>query len=311
MSEITPLTAALREAHTRFAGVVEPIRPDLHRYCSRMAGSALDGEDLVQETLAQAYYGLSLLREDVPLRPWLFKIAHHKCVDFLRSRSAWPTVEVDERNEPTVEIGPEIEDHELALRAFSTLVLALPPRERACVLLKDVLGYSLPEIAGILDTSVGGVKAALHRGREKLTGLQEEPAHRHGPLPEVARRYIDIFNRRDWAALGALLEEDVHCELVGHVHHVGREALQKQYFSTYASLSFGWRLVEATIDGEPAILCEREEGGRWAPWHPIRLDWRGGRVARIRDYVHVSYLLRDKQTVIDTSAPSAPSPRRG
>lgn len=268
-----------------------------------MTGSALDGEDVLQETLAQAYYGLSLLREEVPLRPWLFKIAHHKCVDFLRARSAWATVDVDEGGEPTMEIEAEIEDHELAAQAFSSLVLALPARERACVLLKDVLGYSLPEIAKILDTSVGAVKAALHRGREKLATLREEPARRDEPLPLSAQQYIDAFNRRDWAALGALLEQDVHCELVGFVHLVGRRALEQNYFANYASRPFEWRLCVGVVDGKPELVCMREEGGVWKPWNAIRLEWRDGRVRSIRDYVHVPYLLHAVPVVVEDRRP--------
>jgi RNA polymerase sigma-70 factor (ECF subfamily) len=283
----------LRQAHARFAAMVESIRPALHRYCSRMTGSALDGEDLVQETLAQAYYGLSLVRQDVPLRPWLFTIAHHKCVDFLRSRSARSTVDIDERNEPTVEIDAEIEDRELASNAFSGLVAALPPRERASVVLKDVLGYSLPEIAEILETTVGGVKAALHRGREKLASFSGAPPRRREPLSRAELGYIEAFNRRDWAGLKALLTEEVRCELVGFVHIAGRQAVENNYLSTYAKLPYGWKLVSGEVDGEPVILCLREKEGRWAPRHAIRLDWRDGRVARIRDYADVPYLFAD------------------
>src|SRR5262245_66111865 len=110
MSDDESLTTTLKKAHSRFAAMVESIRPALHRYCSRMTGSVLDGEDLVQETLAQAYYRLSLAPQEVALRPWLFTIAHHRCVDFLRNRSARPLVDIDERNEPSVEIDDEIED---------------------------------------------------------------------------------------------------------------------------------------------------------------------------------------------------------
>jgi RNA polymerase sigma-70 factor, ECF subfamily len=299
MSDIKALAQTLQEGHARFSKLVESIRPDLHRYCSRMTGSVLDGEDVVQETLAQAYYALALLHEDVPLRPWLFTIAHHKCVDFLRSRAAWATIDVDERNEPVMEMEKDIENHELAAQAFSSLVLVLPARERASVLLKDVLGYSLPEIAKILETSVGAVKAALHRGREKLASVAHEPAHRREPLPPSVLQYIETFNRRDWVGITSLLEEDVRCELVGFVHLSGREVLEKHYLSTYGGgLSYAWRFASGTIDGEPAIVCLREDGGRWLPRHAIRLDWRGGRVARIRDYAHVPYLFREGGGVV-------------
>ncbi len=293
-SELDQLAETLRAAHARFTDLVATIRPELHRYCARMTGSVLDGEDLVQETLAQACYGLPLLREEVALRPWLFTIAHHKCVDFLRRRSQFPSVELDE-GDATVEPQAEIEDRRLASQALSGILLHLPPRERGALLLKDVLGHSLEECAKILDTTVGGVKAALHRGREKLSGLRELPVPRAAPLPADVQRYMEVFGRRDWEALSSLLAEEVQCEVVGHAQHNGRASLSKRYLSNYATLPFSWSLVSGTVDGEPVIVCLREG----APRHAVRLEWRGGQVVRIRDYVGVSYLLRDARVVLD------------
>jgi len=299
MSDDEALKTTLRTAQTGFAAMVESIRPAIHRYCARMTGSVLDGEDLVQETLAQAFYGLSLLRQEVPLRPWLFKIAHHKCVDFLRGRSMRSTVDLDDGNEPIAETDMEIEDRELASNVFSGLVLALPPKERASVVLKDVLGYALPEIADILETSIGAVKAALHRAREKLAGWTETPPPPRQPPSQVELDYLAAFNRRDWAALQAMLAEDVNCQVVGRAHLVGPEALGANYLSNYASLPYGWKLVPGEVDGEPVIVCLRELEGRWTPRHAIRLEWRGGRVARIRDYADVPYLFAEGRARID------------
>jgi RNA polymerase sigma-70 factor (ECF subfamily) len=293
------LKTTLRTAQTGFAEMVESIRPALHRYCARMTGSVLDGEDLVQDTLAQAFYGFALLRQDVPLRPWLFTIAHHKCVDFLRSRRVRSAVDLDDGNEPSAETDMAIEDRELASNVFSGLVLALPPKERASVVLKEVLGYSLPEIATILETSTGAVKAALHRAREKLAGWTETPPPPREPPSPAELGYLAAFNRRDWAGLQAQLEDEVHCHLVGRVHLVGREALKANYLSNYAKLPYGWKLVPAEVDGEPVLVCLREHQGQWTPRHAIRIDWRAGRVARIRDYADVPYLFADGRARID------------
>ena len=299
MSETKPPAAASPETRARFAELVGSIRPDLHRYCARMMGSVLDGEDVVQETLAQGAEGLSTLAEDAELRPWLFKIAHNRCVDVLRSRRTWATTDVDDEGEGSMAIDAEIEDHELAARAFSLVVLALPPRERASIVLKDVLGYSLPEIARILDTSVGGVKAALHRGREKVAALQEAQPGPREPLPPAAERYLEAFNRRDWGAVGSLLEEDVRCELVAFATLVGRKALEERYFANYAGRPFEWRFAATVIDGRTEIACLRLEGGRWKAWNAVRLEWHGGRIRRIRDYAHVDYLLDEARIDLD------------
>jgi RNA polymerase sigma-70 factor (ECF subfamily) len=288
MNDLDFLGASLRDARAQFDAAAGSIRPALHRYCSRMTGSALDGEDLVQETLAQACYRLPITRGDVNLRPWLFTIAHHKCVDFLRARA--PTVPLDDWNTSGESIEAAIEEHDMAADVFARQVLTLPPRERAAIVLKEVLGFSLPEIAEILETSVGAVKAALHRGRGKLAA---EGDGQRGELSPEMSLYIDAFNRRDWTGLQALLEEDVRCELVGHVHLAGRDAVAGNYLTNFARLSYRWKLVAATVDGEPAIVCLRETDAGWTPRQAIRLEWRDGRVSRIRDYGHVPYLLAD------------------
>src|SRR5579859_3942004 len=119
-----------------FERILRDLRPKLHRFCSRMVGSVLDGEDLVQETLAEAYIGLASLRDSTRLEAWLFRIAHHKCVDFIRRERRRIIMEPpDEFSEPGEPI-----DESLAM-----LVGTLPPKERAAVLLKDVLDYHLDE----------------------------------------------------------------------------------------------------------------------------------------------------------------------
>lgn len=288
MSDDEALRKALREGHTRFAEKVAAIRPLLHRYCARMTGSVLDGEDLVQEALAQAFYGLSLSKEEIQLDRWLFTIAHHKCVDFLRARKT--TTDVAELVDDATPIDDATEDRQLASQAFSGLVSSLPPRERACVILKDVLDYSLDEIAAILQTSAGAVKAALHRARSKRGEWIQPAAEHRAPSPEEIE-YVDAFNRRDWTELQSMLEQEVRCELVGHVHLAGREAMTTSYLTTYGSLPYGWKLVFGDVDGEHAIVCLRQEGDRWTPRHAIRLEWKGDRVTRIRDYADVPYVF--------------------
>src|SRR5262249_36996042 len=156
-------------AEARYLAFLETIthlRPSLHRYCARMTGSVLDGEDVVQEALFQAYRKLDTFDDARPLAPWLFRIAHNRCIDFLRRRGIREEAEAaaaeSDSTPPVDPVGPELG------RAVEHLVLVLPPKERACVLLKDVFDYSLEEIAELVDSTVGGVKAALNRGRAKL-----------------------------------------------------------------------------------------------------------------------------------------------
>src|SRR6476661_2529096 len=185
-----------------FLETIANLRPSLHRYCSRMTGSALDGEDVVQEALFQAYRMLESFDDSRPLSPWLFRIAHNRCIDFLRHREVRRGAETAVPGEDRV---LPVDPPGAALgRAVEHLVLSLPPKERACVLLKDVFDYSLEEIAEIVGSTVGGVKAALNRGRSKLA---EQPVNNFPPRPRprssentaLLHLYVERFNLRDWA----------------------------------------------------------------------------------------------------------------
>src|SRR6266481_1044735 len=167
-----PTEVALFEArYLAFLETVSNLRPQLHQYCSRMVGSVLDGEDVVQDALFHAYRKLETFDDSRPLKPWLFRIAHNQCIDFLRRREVRRDAEAAAM-EPDF-VAPADPPGAILGRAVEHLVLALPPKERACVLLKDVFDYSLEEIAELVDSTVGGVKAALNRGRSKLASLPQ------------------------------------------------------------------------------------------------------------------------------------------
>src|SRR5215469_16704490 len=139
-----------------FLETMNELRPSLHRYCARMTGSVMDGEDIVQEALFEAYRKLDQYDESRPLKPWLFRIAHNRSIDFLRRKGVRDEAEaaaampeaVSPAEPATLGIG----------KAVKHLVASLPPKERACILLKDVFDYSLEEIVELVDSTVGGVK---------------------------------------------------------------------------------------------------------------------------------------------------------
>ena len=144
------------------------LRPELHRYCARLMGSVMDGEDVVQDTLARAFVALDGLPEVPPLRAWLFRIAHNRALDLLRSRAiraAEPIEAAHEVADPEsvdpVELMMRREAVETAVSRFAEL----PTMQRSVVILKDVLDQSLEEIATMLDLTVNAVKAHLARGR--------------------------------------------------------------------------------------------------------------------------------------------------
>jgi RNA polymerase sigma-70 factor, ECF subfamily len=272
-----------------FLETITHLRPSLHRYCSRMTGSMMDGEDVVQEALFQAYRRLDTFDDTRPLAPWLFRIAHNRCIDFLRRREAQQQADQGavgpDSTAPLEPPGPALS------RAVEHLVLALPPKERACVLLKDVFDYSLEEVAELVDSTVGGVKAALNRGRSKLAALPDRPAPRRTVSAQVGRLldlYVERFNRRDWDGLRELIAADARLSVADRF---AGPFGGSPYFGNYDRWTVAWRLTVGDVEGEPAAIILVNDKGSWRPAGPVRLGIQDGRIIRIADYGHCPWIL--------------------
>src|SRR6188474_2656420 len=124
--------------------IVQGVRPELHRYCARLTGSVIEGEDIVQDTLAKAFYALSQSPDVPPLRPWLFRIAHNTALDFLKSHGR---KYVEARDDIDEMAGYDEKPDPVVVRAALARFLSLPVGQRSAVILKDVLGFSLEETA--------------------------------------------------------------------------------------------------------------------------------------------------------------------
>jgi RNA polymerase sigma-70 factor, ECF subfamily len=284
-----------------FLETISQLRPQLHRCCARMTGSITDGEDVVQDALFRAYRSLDTYDDSRPLAPWLFRIAHNHCIDFLRRRGVRAEAEIAAA-EPDFVAPPELSGARIG-PAIEHLVLNLPPKERACVLLKDVFDYSLEEIAELVGSTVGGVKAALNRGRSKLASLNERsPAHR-GPSPqhqEILRLYVERFNRQDWDGLRELISADAR--LLVADRYAGSFA-DGGYLGVYSRMAVRWRLVLGEVDGEPAIVLLNFNEGAWAIEGIIRVEVSAdGRIQRIADYQHCPWLLTAGSIIVRESA---------
>lgn len=293
MSGEAEILAELKQTRRHFLELVAEIRPELHRYCARMTGSVADGEDVVQDTLARAYYELSSLQELPALRGWLFRIAHNRALDFLRRyerRMGEPLEAAQELMDEASAAPDEAVAREQALHAALSRFLELAPAQRSSVVLKDVLGHSLEDIAQLLGLTVPAVKAALHRGRTRLHALAaqaEPPAPRPSP---VLARYVALFNARDWDGVRAMLADDVRLELVSTVRHAGRERVGI-YFTNYARLG-DWRVAAAWLDGREVLAVYRPADAA-RPAYFVSLAFTGESVVAIRDYHHVPYIAQD------------------
>jgi len=287
-----PLIATLDAARREFLALVDELRPDLHRYCARMTGSVADGEDVVQDTLARAYYELAEMNDVPPLRPWLFRIAHNRAIDHLRREKLRTTEPLDEAL--AVAADADAPDEALARRqALAAAVgsfLRLAPAQRACVVLKDVLDHSLEEIGTQLGLSVPAVKAALHRGRAQLRAIGHEAAAPARAVSPALARYAQLFNLRDWDGVRALLADDVKLDVVSRRKAAGRRDVG-EYFGNYERLT-DWHLVPAWLDGRE-VLAVVPPPGDGTPCYFIEIGWRDGRVEAIRDWRHVAYIGQD------------------
>jgi RNA polymerase sigma-70 factor (ECF subfamily) len=309
MSEPERALADLSAARERFLALVEDIRPDLHRYCARMTGSAMDGEDIVQDALARAYYELSALKQLPNLRAWLFRIAHNRALDFLRRYDQRMREPLDAALDVAADAAFNPEDTLLRdeeLRAALWSFLELPPAQRSCVILKDVLGYSLDEISDLLSLTVPAVKAALHRGRSRLREhAAETTARARSPqtISPTLARYADLFNARDWDAVRAMLVDEVKLDLVSRERRYGRRDFEV-YFVNYGRWS-GWRMIPGWVDGREALIvvCEPPAAPRR---YFVQVTCVGDRIAEIRDFTHVPYISKDANVETPTSTTSMP-----
>lgn len=275
---------ALVAAREQFLAMVADIRPELHRYAARLTGSVIEGEDVVQDTLAKAFYAMSQQFEVPPLRPWLFKIAHNAAIDRLRSHGHKLT---DPHAEMEDVMPADDRPDPFAVRAALSRFLALTVTQRAAVILKDVLGHSLEDAAATMDTTVPAVKAALVRGRAALAAAVDTPVAVDAAAREQLATYARLFNARDWDGVRAMVGEDCRLDLVTKSQRRGKAV--GMYFGNYAKLDV--RLEPTILDGRDVLAAYPD--GATAPAYYILLDFAGGRVQAIKDFKYVPYLVAD------------------
>ena len=272
-----------------FGELTEPYRRELQLHCYRILGSVQDAEDMLQETLLAAWRGLGGFEERASVRTWLYKIATNKCLNALRDtgrrpagwlRSQWsaPPPEPTRRTEPLwlqpypdlllddvpdTTPGPEAryETREALALAFVTGLQRLPPRQRAVLVLRDVLGYPAAQAAGMLAVSEVSVNSALQRARATLaaqlpaSGRDRAPAPRSARERELTSRFADAFEAADTDRLLALLTDDAWLTMPPEPQEYQGHAAIAEFFATRPvwAARVAARLVPTRANDQPAF----------------------------------------------------------
>ncbi|HZR72156.1 sigma-70 family RNA polymerase sigma factor [Bradyrhizobium sp.] len=289
-----------RDRRAELLALTGELRPELHRYCSRLMGSVIDGEDVVQDTMARALAALDEIKEMPQLRPWLFRIAHNRALDLLRSRARRKAEPIeaasdvaDEANADPMEVLMRQEAVETAVSRFAELPLV----QRSVVILKDVLDESLKDIAELLDLSIDAVKAHLARGRARLREINAQAATLADarPVSAAVARYVALFNAQNWDGLRALLADDVKLHQSTYPLRVGSADVGR-FFTIYATFD-GVRLQPAWVEGRE-VIAVFEKGAGTTPNYFMWLEWRDGRISFIRDYRYSRYIVDDAKLML-------------
>lgn len=293
------------EDEAAFAAITEPHRRELQIHCYRMLGNLDEAEDLTQETLLRAWRKRDSYAGRATVRAWLYRIATNACLDHLESaqgRTAhqlgesssaaevlWlqpiPDLLLDEAEEPDAQIVAK-ETIELA---FLAAIQHLPPQQRAVLILRDVLGWSANDTAGLLDTSVAAANSALQRSRETLK--RHLPARRDDWRPaeeptaderELLERYMAAHHDHDAQAIVAMLDEQARFTMPPDpTQYDGLEEMTR--FLEEAVGGHRWRCVETRANRQPAVACyvRREGDDRFRPLALDVLRFEDGRLAEI------------------------------
>ena len=311
-----------------FRELTDPHRRELQLHCYRILGSVQDAEDMLQETLLAAWRGLARFEGRASLRAWLYRIATNRCLNALRDagrRPPLPPVAPFEPPEPTrygeptwLQPYPDVllegivdttpgpaaryQTREAIELAFVAGLQQLPPRQRAALVLRDVLGFHTAEVAAMLHSSQASVKGALQRARAILDERRPAAAHQRTPLPrsarerELTRRFADAFQADDVDSLIGLLTDDAWLTMPPAPHQYQGAAAIASFLGTSATWRSGrrFRLVPTRANTQPAFGCYLNDArapiARAAGLIVLTLD--GQRISAITRFLDTGVLHR-------------------
>jgi RNA polymerase sigma-70 factor (ECF subfamily) len=297
------LAAAQAGDEGAFRRLVEPYRHALEVHCYRMLGSALDTEDVVQETLLRAWRALERYEPRAKFQTWLYRIATNACLDELERRprrpeplDPFPDVPVDESSAPTYDPEARYAIREGMELALLRAIQQLPGRQRAVLIFRDVLGWTAPEVAEVLDTSVASVTSALQRARATIDQHLPEEALRP-PSPdehELLERFVAVFEHDDMDGLVSLLQEDAMLRMPPQPSMLGALEIARFFRDTVAHGDLSRIKHMATwANGRPAVTINVETpDGRLIPHGISVLRIEAGRIVGIDAFLKPALLTR-------------------
>ena len=280
------LARAQRGDESAFAQLTDPYRRELQLHCYRILGSLQDAEDLLQETLLAAWRGLEQFEGRSSLRAWLYTIATNRCLNVLRDRErrpqlvhaaenysevAWLEPYPDRLLEGIVDATPgpdaRYEAKEAVALAFVSGLQHLAPRQRAVLVLRDVLGFHADEVAEMLATSTASVTSALQRARAALEArvpVRRERLSVPATDRELVVRFAEAFERDDIDSVIAMLTEDAVVSMPPQPEwHAGRAAIEAFLRARMVARGGPWRFVATGANGQPAYAYYLLVDGRW------------------------------------------------
>jgi RNA polymerase sigma-70 factor (ECF subfamily) len=302
---------------------LERYRTELTGYCYRMLGSAFEAEDAVQETMVRAWRAYDRFEGRAALRSWLYRIATNVCLDLLngRNRRARPMDLEAAQAAPTAQLGPPLAETtwiqpmpdartipdgdpaELAIErdtirlAFVAALQHLPPRQRAVLILREVLRWKAAEVAELLDTSVASVNSALQRARATLDAEELTPVVPSEPMGEeqaaLLDRYVDAFERYDMDSLVSLLREDATLSMPPFSLWLQGHRDIAEWMVGPGHGCQGSRLVPVAANGSWAFGQYRPSGrgGRFEPWGLQVIEVSDGRISGINVFLDTATLF--------------------
>ncbi|NQD64369.1 sigma-70 family RNA polymerase sigma factor [Bacillus haikouensis] len=290
MDKLETVSSDMRDLKQKFDQLIIPHRPALWKYCRMITSSPWDAEDLVQETLLKAYSALPRIFQPLIPKSYLFRIATNT---WLNQQRKLDRIIVEEHND---ELHIDLDPFEIR-EAIERLVTNLSPKQRAVILLFDVFQFKGSEVAEMMGSTEGSVKALLHRARTNLKKLNQ--GKHHSAIEQesviatdkVVEAYLDAFNRRDPDAIAEMLDENAVNDIVHTSFEYGKDTIRNHSLAGWANDPMPMKAVYQMLWGKPAIVVMTEKDGNEAVYSLIELEFDTGAIVKKRTYYFCQDLL--------------------